>query len=105
MPPQNIWVKSNGKWEKYSRVKTTPYHENPSMKGTAVPKRSNDPIIRDLLKLMPNSLYVTPDGSALYVLVPDEWETVLEFTGPDFSVMTDEDVLNYIASTVDQIAL
>ena len=70
-----------------------------------MPRATNDPIIRDLLKLMPNSLYVTPDGSALYVLVPDEWETVLEFTGPDFSVMDDADVLRYIATTIDKIVL
>lgn len=70
-----------------------------------MPNANNDPIIRDLLKLMPNSLYVTPDGTALYVLVPDEFETVLEFTGPDFTVMSDEDVLAYIASTLDKINL
>lgn len=104
MLPLSIWVKSNGEWIEYRRIKGKAYSENPSERNT-MPRPTNDPIIRDLLKLMPNSLYVTPDGSALYVLVADEWETVLEFTGPDFSVMTDEDVLKYIASTIDQIAL
>lgn len=70
-----------------------------------MPKLTNDPIIRDLLKLMPNSMYITPDGSALYVLVPDEWETVLEFTGPDFTVMSDEDVNLYLQKTLAQINL
>lgn len=70
-----------------------------------MPKLTNDPIIRDLLKLMPNSMYITPDGSALYVLVPDEWETVLEFTGPDFTVMSDEDVNLYLQKTLSQINL
>lgn len=70
-----------------------------------MPKLTNDPIIRDLLKLMPNSMYITPDGTALYVLVPDEWETVLEFTGPDFSIMTDEDVNRYLQDTLKQIHL
>ena len=70
-----------------------------------MPKLTNDPIIRDLLKLMSNSMYITPDGSALYVLVPDEWETVLEFTGPDFTVMSDEDVNLYLQKTLAQINL
>lgn len=69
------------------------------------PRPNNDPVIRELLKLLPNSLYVTPDGSALYVLVADEWETVLEFTGPDFSIMSDSDVLQYVAETINKITL
>lgn len=70
-----------------------------------MPHPSNDPIIRDLLKLMPNSIYVMPDGSALYVLIPDGFETVMEFTGPDFTMFTDDDVLRYIADTVNKLNL
>lgn len=70
-----------------------------------MPTAKNDPIIRELLKLLPNHIYVLPDGSALYVLVPDEFETVMEFTGPDFTVMSDEDVLEYIVTTIDKIEL
>lgn len=68
-------------------------------------RTSNDPVIRELLKMKPDSMYITPDGDKLYLLVPDEWETVLEFTGPDFSVMSDEDVEKYVMATFAQIHL
>jgi len=65
-------------------------------------RSSSDTIIRELLKTRPGHLFILPDGSALYVLVDDEWETVLEFTGPDFSVMSDEDVNDYIIETFNK---
>lgn len=68
-------------------------------------RSSNDTIIRELLKLKPGHLYITPDGTALYVLCDDEWETVLEFTGPDFSIMSDEDVNDYIMETLNNYKL
>jgi hypothetical protein len=64
---------------------------------------TTDIIIRELLKSKPEHLWITPDGSALYVLVPDEFETVLEFTGPDFTTMTDEDINQYIVDTLNKI--
>ena len=66
---------------------------------------NTDVIVRELLKTKPGHLYITPDGSALYVLVPDELETVLEFTGPDFTVMSDADVNQYIVDTLSKIQL
>jgi hypothetical protein len=68
-------------------------------------RSSNDLIIRELLKTRPGHLFILPDGSALYVLVDDEWETVLEFKGPDFSVMTDADVNDYIIETLNNYKL
>jgi hypothetical protein len=67
-------------------------------------KLNVDTILRDLLKQKPDHMYIPADGSALYVLVPDDWETVLEFTGPDFSVMSDEDVNDYIVETLNKLS-
>lgn len=64
---------------------------------------NNDVIIRELLKSKPNHLWIAPDGSALYVLAADEFETVLEFTGPDFTTMTDDDVNEYIIDVFNKI--
>lgn len=68
-------------------------------------KLNADIILRELLKTKPDHMYIPRDGSALYVLVPDDWETVLEFTGPDFSVMTDEDVQQYLEDTISKMNL
>jgi hypothetical protein len=68
-------------------------------------KSTDDVIIRELLKTKPGHLYILPDGSALYVLVADEWETVLMFTGPDFSVMTDAQINDYIIETLNNYKL
>lgn len=67
-------------------------------------KLNADIILRELLKTKPDHMYIPRDGSALYVLVPDDWETVLEFTGPDFSVMSDEDVNDYIVETLNKLS-
>lgn len=67
-------------------------------------RATSDVIIRELLKTKPGHLFITPDGTTLYVLVSDEWETVLEFTGPDFSVMSDDDVNAYIVRTCELLA-
>lgn len=64
-----------------------------------------DQIIHELLKTKPGHMFVTQDGSALYVLADDEWETIMMFTGPDFSVMSDQDVNDYIIETLNNYKL
>ena len=62
-----------------------------------------DQIIIELLKSKPGHLYITDDGQKLYALANES--DVLEFTGPDFSTMTDEDVNRYIVDTLTKIKL
>lgn len=67
-----------------------------------MPRTTHDQIILDLLKTIPGRLYITQDGTKLYALANED--TVLEFTGPDFSTMTDEDVNDYIVDIFKQFA-
>lgn len=62
-----------------------------------------DEIVVELLKLTPGHVYITADGQKLFALANDK--DVLEFTGPDFSTMTDEDVNNYIVEILKSIQL
>lgn len=68
-----------------------------------MPKCYYDQIIVELLRQVPGHVYITEDGKKLYALANDS--DVLEFTGPDFSNMTDEDVTAYIVDILSQIKL
>jgi len=75
-----------------------------------MPKCYYDQIVIELLRLTPGHAYITPDGKKLFALVGEENslenpEGVLEFTGPDFSTMTDEDVNTYIVETLSKFKL
>lgn len=68
-----------------------------------MPRCYYDEILVEMLKHVPGHVYITEDGKKLYALANDT--DVLEFTGPDFSNMTDDDINKYIVDSLSKIKL
>lgn len=52
------------------------------------------------LQIRPDHMYITPDGSALYVLVEGG---MLCFTGPNFRSMSEEEVNEFLQDAISQL--
>ena len=62
-----------------------------------------DQIIMELLREREGEVYISDDGKTLYALTTDGG--LLRLTGPDFSIMTDSDVNEYIIETMSKLKL
>jgi hypothetical protein len=72
-----------------------PYSDT-HLKGIIMIKTYYDQVITALLEARPGHCHVSPDGLTLHALGPDG--IIVEFTGPNFKELSEEEVNDYIVA-------